>query len=55
MAYNGDSLKVLVVMSDGENTNQWFLRPGYRSGPTDVWFTEDGGERIYSVKNGSKY
>lgn len=59
--FNGDSLKVLVVMSDGQNTNQYYLNNGYRDGLTDVWFTTfdyDGDgqdERIYSVKSGSTY
>ncbi len=32
-----NSMKVLVVMTDGENTDQYRLRDGYNSGMSDVW------------------
>lgn len=54
-AYNdGDTLKVLVVMSDGQNTNQYFLNPSLRDGEFDVWYNAQ--ERKYSVyhSNGNK-
>ena len=60
-AYNDDSLKVLVLMTDGQNTSQYYLRDNYRQGNTDVWLYEgdydnDGDiDTVYSVKNGSKY
>lgn len=58
-AYNDEALKVLVVMSDGQNTSQYYLNNGYRSGNTDVWFYEgdyNGNTyRIYSVKSGGTY
>lgn len=60
-AYNDTSLKVMVVMSDGQNTSQYYLTPSYRTGNTDVWYYEgdfDGNgsiDRVYSVKSGSTY
>lgn len=32
-----DSIKVIVVMSDGENTKQHELLPDYRDGPSEFW------------------
>lgn len=61
VAYNDGMLKVMVVMSDGENTAQYYLDNDYRDGNTDVWYYEgdydgDGNiERVYSVKSGSTY
>ncbi|MCF3593324.1 pilus assembly protein [Rhodobacteraceae bacterium LMO-12] len=61
VAYDEGALKVLVVMSDGENTAQYYLDDDYRDGNTDVWYYEgdhdgDGDiERVYSVKSGSTY
>ncbi len=58
-AYNEDVLKVLVVMSDGENTAQYYLNDNYQDGNTDVWYYEGyvSGQyrRIYSIKYGSTY
>lgn len=42
------TMKVIVVMTDGINTNQWFLDPRYRSGASRVWFDADSGK--YSVE-----
>ena len=56
-----NTLKVLVVMSDGENTTEFRLRDAYRSGTSPVWrdpatgvvsyFDEDSGQ--YFVFNGA--
>ena len=36
-AYNsGGPAKVIIVMSDGENTSQWTARPSYKSGPSPI-------------------
>lgn len=35
---SGDALKVLIVMSDGENTNQYMLNPSLRNGLSPVWY-----------------
>ncbi|MDQ2093269.1 pilus assembly protein TadG-related protein [Rhodalgimonas zhirmunskyi] len=57
--FNDDTLKVMVVMTDGQNTSQYYLKDGYRDGNTDVWFYEGNyngnNYRIYSVKSGSYY
>jgi hypothetical protein len=34
-------LKVLVVMSDGQNTDQWILRDRYRSGPSQLFVEQN--------------
>ncbi|WP_372609640.1 TadE/TadG family type IV pilus assembly protein [Aquicoccus sp.] len=58
-SYDEDVLKVLVVMSDGENTAQYYLNDDYEDGQTDVWYYEGnvGGyyRRIYSIRIGSTY
>jgi len=41
-----NTLKVLVVMSDGQNTQEFQLREAYRSGPSPVW--RDPGTGIVS-------
>ncbi len=33
-----DSIKVMVVMADGYNTSQYYLRDEFRSGYSDVWY-----------------
>ncbi len=41
-SYNdGETLKVLVLMTDGENTSQYYVNDGYREGPSDLWFNDD--------------
>ena len=51
--YDADVLKVIVVMTDGENTGQFKLKGSLRSGNSNVWHNPDypwheGGE--YSVR-----
>ncbi|MFC4669902.1 pilus assembly protein TadG-related protein [Seohaeicola nanhaiensis] len=41
-----DILKVIVLMSDGENTSQYYIRPGY-DGLSNIWWNPDVKE--YSV------
>ena len=36
IAYSGDTMKVLVVMSDGNNSTAYSTLPGYRQGPTGI-------------------
>lgn len=48
-AYNNNStLKVIVLMTDGENTNQYMLNPSLRDGLSDVWYNAAAGR--YSVQ-----
>ncbi|MCF6232100.1 MAG: pilus assembly protein [Rhodobacteraceae bacterium] len=44
---NTDALKVIVLMTDGENTDQYFLEDTYRTGDSDVWWNEE--EQRYSI------
>ncbi|MCD9148631.1 TadE/TadG family type IV pilus assembly protein [Pseudophaeobacter flagellatus] len=44
---NGDNLKIIIVMSDGQNTNQYMLNPSRRTGPSEVWYNPATGD--YSV------
>jgi len=53
---NRNTMKVLVVMTDGENTRQYQLNPGYDEELSDVWGVREvslwGGERWkYSVRS----
>lgn len=47
---DGETLKVLVLMTDGQNTSQYYLPDEYRSGSTDVWW--NAAEEVYSVRTG---
>ncbi|MEC8039313.1 MAG: TadE/TadG family protein [Pseudomonadota bacterium] len=57
-AYNErTTLKVVVLMTDGENTTQYFLNDGFREGLSPVWYNSSrsvsGGR--YSVQQGSNF
>lgn len=43
----GETLKVLVVMTDGINTEQWILDDRYRSGLSNVWLNPDNNRLSY--------
>lgn len=46
--YNdGETLKVIVLMTDGQNTSQYFINEGFREGPSNVYFNND--EKAYSI------
>lgn len=48
--YNSaDVLKVIVLMTDGQNTSQYHVGDEYRTGFSDVWWNQQ--EEIYSVRN----
>ncbi|MCC5973287.1 MAG: hypothetical protein JJT81_04465 [Rubellimicrobium sp.] len=32
-----DVLKVMVIMTDGENFEQWMMHPDYKTGPSTIW------------------
>ncbi|MFW8594850.1 pilus assembly protein TadG-related protein [Cribrihabitans neustonicus] len=60
---SGDTLKIIILMSDGQNTNQYMLNPSRREGLSDVWHNPDAntypgndGAGAYSVyhSNGQK-
>lgn len=36
IAYDGDTMKVMVLMSDGANTDSYSTLPGYRHGPSGI-------------------
>lgn len=40
-------LKVIVLMTDGKNTSQYYINDGYRSGESNIWWNEQ--EEEYSV------
>lgn len=46
--YNSEEyLKVIVLMTDGQNTSQYFIEDGYRVGQTDIWWNAQ--EETYSA------
>jgi hypothetical protein len=40
--HDHEALKFVVVMTDGQNTTQYDLRPEYRTGMSDVWIDDRG-------------
>ncbi|MDK3075464.1 pilus assembly protein TadG-related protein [Sedimentitalea sp. JM2-8] len=42
-----NTLKVLIVMSDGKNEDQYFINPTMREGPSNVWYNAEAD--VYSV------
>ena len=44
---DGETLKVIVLMTDGENTSQYYLRDQYRQGASNIWWNAQ--EKRYSV------
>ena len=36
-----ENMKVIVLMTDGQNTRQYDLKPQFKSGPSGVWYSED--------------
>ncbi|MEX0349818.1 MAG: pilus assembly protein TadG-related protein [Paracoccaceae bacterium] len=46
-SYNsGDAMKVLVLMTDGANTDQGAIKAPYREGPSIIWWNAEAG--VYS-------
>jgi Flp pilus assembly protein TadG len=37
---SGETLKIIVLMTDGQNTSQYYINNAYRSGNSDVWWNE---------------
>jgi len=54
----GYNMKVIVLMTDGENTTQYYLKDAYRQGESAIWHyrNADGslGDPIYSVYDESR-
>lgn len=44
---DSDALKVIVLMTDGQNTSQYYVDEDYREGASNIWWNED--EEVYSV------
>lgn len=42
----GSALKVLVLMSDGENTNEWKMNPPYRAGLSPIYRRNDNNSQF---------
>ncbi|PIE13683.1 MAG: hypothetical protein CSA70_04570 [Rhodobacterales bacterium] len=49
---DGETVKVIVVMTDGQNTTQYQLKDQYREGNSDVWYNSNSGR--YSLYIGSR-
>jgi len=47
---SGETLKVIVLMTDGDNTSQYYLPDEYRNGETGAWWNAE--EEVYSVNVG---
>jgi len=46
------TLKVVVLMTDGQNTQQYYVNEAYRDGPSKVWYNED--EDVYTTYDPSR-
>lgn len=48
---NADTIKVVVLMTDGQNTSQYYIEDDHRRGPSGVWYTYDADKdkRRYST------
>ncbi|MBR9842360.1 MAG: hypothetical protein GYB25_04325 [Rhodobacteraceae bacterium] len=44
---DGDALKVIVLMTDGQNTSQYYVADDFREGGSNIWWNDS--EEIYSV------
>lgn len=48
-------MKVLIVMTDGDNTTREDLAPAYQTGPSPVWYDSKSGIYSYYDKSNSQY
>lgn len=46
-----ESLKIIVLMTDGQNTSQYYIKEAFREGNSNVWWNEQ--EEVYSVYLGA--
>lgn len=44
---DSETIKVIVLMTDGQNTSQYNIEDGYRLGESNIWWNEEA--EIYSV------
>ena len=44
---DSDTLKVIVLMTDGQNTSQYYINDGFRTGNSNIWWNEE--QERYSV------
>ncbi len=44
---DSETIKVVVLMTDGQNTSQYFINDDYRIGDSNIWWNEEA--EIYSV------
>ncbi len=51
---NANVLKILIVMSDGQNTDQYMLNPSLRTSMSDVWYNAEADKYSVYHSNGSK-
>ena len=52
---DGQTLKVIVVMSDGQNTDQYFLNPSMRDTMSNVWYNATTGHYSVYRDNGNRF
>lgn len=50
---SGESMKIVVLMTDGQNTSQYFIEDDFRTGESNIWWNEQ--EEVYSVYIGQDY
>lgn len=48
---DGESLKIIVLMTDGQNTSQYYINDDFRSGDSNIFWNEQ--EEVYSVYIGT--
>lgn len=53
LPYNSNVLKVLILVSDGDNTDQHMLNPSMRTTMSDIWYNEDADRFSVFQSNGS--
>ncbi|MBL4768245.1 MAG: hypothetical protein JKY94_11100 [Rhodobacteraceae bacterium] len=46
--YNdGETIKVIVLMTDGQNTSQYYIEDEFRTGESNIWWNDE--QEVYSV------
>jgi len=48
-----ENMKVIVLMTDGKNTDQYDLKSEFKSGPSGVWYSPSGDEYVVYVPTNS--